>query len=708
MKNLVIVESPSKAKTIEKYLGKEYKVVATVGHVIDLPKSKLGVDIESGKYEPEFTTIRGKGALIKRIKKDVPKDGDGTVYLAMDPDREGEAIAWHIANALKLDNAQRIVFHEITKKAVNEAIEKPRNVDQNLVEAQIARRVLDRLVGYPVSQLLWHKIWYGLSAGRVQSVALRLIVEREKEIEAFIPEEFWDIFANFEDNNENPLKAKLSQKDDKKLEIIDEKSFKSLKKDVENNELEVVDIKVRKVSKKPFAPFTTSTMQQAANNIFGFTAKRTMALAQMLYQSGHITYMRTDSTHLSDEAVSSIRKHIEKRHGTEYLPENSIVYKTKSKNAQEAHEAIRPSNINTTFEMINKEMGKDEAKLYGLIMNRAVASQMVNRESEILTVSLDVLGKSNSKYTFKLGGEKVLFDGFRKVLGSSSSSSDEKGDELQMIEKLSKGDRFNLDLLDGQQKFTKPKARYTDASLVKALEEHGVGRPSTYATIISTVQARGYVEKQGRSLYPLDVGRVVYEFLNSNFDHLVDYNYTAEVEEKLDQISRGEIEYAPFIDDQYTPLIKEIDTAEKSVNKEDVVVLGTSEEKCDKCGSDMYIRLGRYGKFLSCSTFPTCKGMKGLDGGEDSLDFEKYERPEKCPDCGKDLELKQGKYGKFWACTTYPDCKGTVPMLIKDKCPECDSNLVERRSKWGKEFIGCSGYPDCKYIKKEPKKKKEE
>lgn len=702
MKDLVIVESPSKAKTIGKYLGKDYKVVATVGHIIDLPKSQLGVDIESGRYEPQFTTIKGKGALIKKIKKDLPEKG--RVYLAMDPDREGEAIAWHVAQALKLKKPRRVLFHEITKNAVNQAINSPRDIDQNLVHAQIARRVLDRLVGYKVSEVLWKKIWYGLSAGRVQSVALKLIVEREKEIEKFIPEEFWRVIAEIA-NGKDRLNAALVRKGGKKYVPKEAKEVEALKKALEGREIVVKDVKVRKVSKNPYPPFTTSTLQQSANNMYGYSAKRTMGMAQVLYQEGYITYMRTDSTNLSKEAIDSMREHILNQYGERYLPKEAKLYKTKSKSAQEAHEAIRPTDFNVTKDQIVEKFGQPEAKLYDLIRRRALASQMANRESEILSVTLLTEDGKGVEYEFAMGGERVLFDGFRSIWGSDKAKSEE---DLQQIENLKKGEKFDLKKIIGEQNFTKPKPRYTEASLVKALEEYGVGRPSTYATIISTVLSRGYVEKKERFLYPLDVGRVVSDFLESNFNRLVDYNYTAGVEDGLDKIAEGEVKYAPFVDNEYKPLLGEIKKADRSVKKEDVVILEKSDEKCEVCGSAMVVRLGRYGKFLSCVKFPECKGMKAIDGGSDSLDPEKYEHPEKCPECGKPILLKTGRYGQFWACSDYPNCKGIIPLLLKEKCPECGKSLVERRGKWGKTFIGCSGYPDCRHIKKEPKKPKEE
>lgn len=698
MKYLVIVESPSKAKTIEKYLGKDYKVVSTVGHIIDLAKSKLSVDIESGEYEPEFHTIKGKAKVVKDIKKHIPKEGQIKIYLATDPDREGEAIAWHTANALKLEQPQRIVFNEITKTAVESAIKKPRKIDVDLVDAQIARRVLDRLVGYKVSELIWKKIWYGLSAGRVQSVALRLIVEREELRESFDPKEYWSVVADLQNSDNPQVLAELKRLDGDKYLPKDKKQVDTLIKDLKGKKFEVSEVKSRNVSKNPYPPFTTSTMQQAANNLFGFTAKRTMGVAQALYQAGYITYMRTDSVNLADQAIDAIRKSIKSQHGDEYLPAKPNLYKTKSKSAQEAHEAIRPTDIRVTKKQVSEDLDATAAKLYQLIKDRAVASQMANQESEVLTVIISAEGKSGKKYEFSLGAEKILFEGFRKLFGAKV------GGDTQVVESINEGDEFDLNEFITEQHFTKPKPRYTDASLVKALEAKGIGRPSTYASIISTVQNRGYVIKEGRYLIPTDVGCVVTKFLKQNFERLVDYEYTANVEDELDKIATGDLEYAPFVDKEFKPLMGEIADADKAVDKEDVVILGESDEKCPKCDGEMVIRLGRYGKFLSCTKFPECKGMMSLDGGEDSLDYEKYKKPEKCPECGSGLVLKNGKYGQFWACETYPDCKGTVPMLLNEKCPECNSDLVERKGRWGKMFTGCSGYPDCKYIKKEKKK----
>ncbi|MGI6443546.1 MAG: type I DNA topoisomerase [Candidatus Dojkabacteria bacterium] len=698
--NLLIVESPSKAKTINKYLGKEYKVMATVGHVIDLPKSKLGVDVDN-KYEPLWEVIYGKGKVLKDLKKAIPKEGN--VYLAMDPDREGEAIAWHVSNELKLKTPKRVTFHEITETAIKDAVKKPGSIDMNLVDAQKARRVLDRLVGYKLSELLWKKIWYGLSAGRVQSVALRLIVEKEEEREAFKSEEYWDVIVVVEDSKKYKLKAKLQRKDGKKYIPKTEKEVLDFQKEIGSSDFVVKSVTKKKASKHAYPPFTTSTLQQSAYNTLGFTSRRTMNVAQSLYQAGYITYMRTDSVFLGKKAIDAIRKLVEGRYGKEYIPEKPNYYKTKAKNAQEAHEAIRPTDFFVDSKKVSKELGDFAGRLYELIWKRAVSSQMSNKEVEILTVSIVPENPKKPEYEFTMGGEKVLFDGFRKVLHIKSQEED-----LQEMYGVEEGDVLKKIEFVNEQKFTQPPARFTEASLIKKLEQLGIGRPSTYASIISTIMARGYVVKEQKALVPVDVGRLVTNFLKKNFSRLVDYAYTADVENDLDDISLGKKKYVPVIDKEYKMLVEGIVEAEKKVKKEDVVILGKSEEKCPECGAGMVVRVGRYGKFLSCSKFPDCKGMKDIEGKEESIDFEKYARPEKCPECGSKLILKIGKYGKFWACEKYPDCKGTLPLLLNEKCPECGHNLVERRSKWGRKFVGCSNYPDCKYIKKSKSKKKKE
>ncbi|NMC09143.1 type I DNA topoisomerase [Candidatus Microgenomates bacterium] len=696
--NLLIVESPSKAKTINKYLGSEYKVMATVGHVIDLPKTKLGVDIEN-KYEPLFETIYGKGKIITDLKKAIPKDGN--VFLAMDPDREGEAIAWHVANALKLKEAKRVTFHEITEGAISEAVKHPSKIDIDLVDAQKARRVLDRLVGYKLSELIWKKIWYGLSAGRVQSVALRLIVEKEEERESFDSEEFWDVSVKLEDTEKKVLLAKLVKKDGKKYIPKTKTEVEDFEKKIGKNDFMVKDVVKKNLNKHAYPPFTTSTLQQAAYNVLGYPSKKTMSVAQILYQAGYISYMRTDSVFLSNKAVDEIRALVNSRYGSEYIPEKPNYYKNKSKNAQEAHEAIRPTDFNTSSEKISKDLGVGAGKLYELIWKRAVSSQMSDKKVEVLTVSLVPQDLKKPEYLFTMGGEITLFDGFRKVLGVKKME-----DDLQEISQIQKGDLLKELEFVNEQKFTQPPARYTEASLIKKLEELGIGRPSTYATIISTILGRGYVEKDSRALFPTDIGRVVTNFLKKSFKRLMDYKYTAQVEDELDGIALGRKKYFPVIDEEYKILKDGIDVALDSIKKDDVVILGKSDEKCPDCGGEIVIRLGRYGKFLSCAKFPECKGMKDLSGGEESLDLEKYFKPSECPVCKSKLVLKNGKYGKFWACEKYPECKGIVPLLLNEQCPECGSHLVERKGKWGRSFTGCSNYPNCRYIKKFPRKKK--
>jgi len=687
-KNLLIVESPAKAKTINRYLGDDFKVMATVGHVIDLPKSELGVDVEKG-YKPLYQVIHGKRKILQELKRALPEQGN--VYLAMDPDREGEAIAWHVQEYLKLKNAKRVSFHEITKDAILQAIKSPSSVNEDLVEAQKARRVLDRLYGYKLSELLWKKIWYGLSAGRVQSVALRLVVEREEEREAFKPEEFWDFLVEVSKDGEK-LKIKLIKRDGKKYIPKKEQEVREIEEMLDNYAYKVVDIVKKEIKRNPYPPYTTSTLQQSANNVLGFSAKKTMTLAQRLYQAGYITYMRTDSVYLAQKAIKEIRGVIADKYGKQYLPEKERYYKNKAKNAQEAHEAIRP----TDFSFDSSKLPSDEARLYNLIWKRAVSSQMNPEIIEDLNIYFEPDAGLKYKFTFLAKGQKIIFDGFRVVYGTA------KEDEaIQYISNIKLGDIFKKERFLIEQKFTQPPARYTEASLVKKLESLGIGRPSTYATIISTILDRKYVEREKKFLFPTDIGRVVAHFLKGNFTQLVDYQYTANVEDSLDEIAKGKEKYIPFLDSQYKPLMENVQKAEKNVKKEDVVVLGDSDEKCPICGAKMVIKLGKYGKFLSCSRFPECKGMKDINGEGEELDFNKYLKVEKCPKCESKMILKNGKFGKFWACENYPGCKTTMPLLLNEKCPECGRNLVEKKSRWGKTFKGCSGYPECKYIKKE-------
>ncbi len=712
---LVIVESPAKAKTISRYLGKDYKVAASMGHIMDLPKSKLGVDVEKD-YEPKYTTIRGKGKIIRDLKKKLPKNKKN-VYLALDSDREGEAIAAHVAEALKLEDPKRIVFHEITKDAILKAIDTPGEINKNLVEAQKARRILDRLVGYKLSELLWQKIWYGLSAGRVQSVATRFIVEREREREAFDPEEYWKVFAYLLTEDQVNLEAELSKKNDKKYVPGSGDEIKKLEKALQGSDWTISEVVEEDKKQNPSAPFTTATLQRLANSYLGYSTKRTMSVAQQLYEGidikgkGHvglITYMRTDSTALANQAVKGIRKYVEETYGSEYIPSKSRKYKTKSRMAQEAHEAIRPTDFTLPPEKIKGSLNKSQFKLYKLIWERAVACQMNPLKYKTFSISVEAKDEGGDKYLFDLRVHTVTFDGFAKVIGSRLLKT--QSGSYEQLSKLEKGMPLELDRLETEQKFTKPPARYTEASLVKTLEKHGIGRPSTYANIISTIQSRGYVDREGKYLFPTDVGRVVNDFLVDHFGQIVDYDFTSEVEEDLDEVAMGDMEWVPVVDKVYKPLEETIEEKKDAVDKKDVVILGEAEEKCPECGGKMVIRLGRNGKFLSCADFPKCKGMLSIDGKtpEESLDKEKYVIPGKCEECDGKMILKTGKYGTFWACENYPDCKFTLPMLLKEECPECGEALVERKGRWGKMFIGCSGYPDCKYIKKDKKKDKKE
>jgi DNA topoisomerase-1 len=571
----------------------------------------------------------------------------------------------------------------------------------DLVEAQKARRVLDRLVGYKLSELIWKKIWYGLSAGRVQSVALRLVVEKEEEREAFKAEEYWEVSVKLRDSDKNIVVAKLATKDGKKYVPKNEKEVKDILGGIGDSKFLVKEVTIKKKSKHPYPPFTTSTLQQSANTILGYTSKRTMSIAQALYQSGYITYMRTDSVYLAKKAINQIRKLVEDKYGKEYIPQKPNYYKNRVKNAQEAHEAIRPTDFSLDLSQIEKEHGKAAVALYELIWKRAMSSQMSNKEVEVLKVFLKPKDLDKPEYIFTLGGERTLFDGFRKVLGNRKDSND-----LQEIARLKEGDELEKVEFVNEQKFTQPPARYTEASLIKKLEELGIGRPSTYSSIISTIKGRGYVEFEAKAIFPTDIGRVVTNFLKGNFKRLVDYKYTAKVEDELDDIALGKKEYVPVIDKEYKSLMENIKKADREVKKEDVVILGKSDEKCPECGGEMVVRIGRYGKFLSCARFPECKGMRDLNGQEDSLDYNKYFKPEKCPECGSGMVLKNGKYGKFWACEKYPECKGVLPLLLNEKCPKCGHHLVERRSKWGKTFIGCSNYPNCTYIKGSKEKSK--
>ena len=681
--NLIIVESPSKAKTIAKYVGKNYVVKSSVGHIRDLPKNnKKAIDVKHG-FAPCYEIIKGKEGIVAEIKKLARSSSE--VILATDPDREGEAIAWHIAEVLNLKSkkARRISFHEITKEAVEEAMRHPRKIDENLRKAQEARRVLDRLVGYDLSGLIWKKVRYGLSAGRVQSPALRIVMEREREIRAFKPENYWTITADFFNDKKEALSFVCSEepRDQKEVNKILEKSKKE--------DWSVISVEEKETRRTPLAPFITSTLQQTASSRLGFSPSRTMYFAQGLYEAGHITYMRTDSLNLSVNAVGEISKKILEKLGKNYL-ENRI-YKTQSKNAQEAHEAIRPSH----FSVESAGGTEEEKRLYKLIWNRTVASQM--SDAKILKTKISANIKKEYIPDFTLTGSRTLFDGWLAI------ESEAAGKEIE-VPKTNKGDALNLEKIEAEGKETTPPPRYTEAGLVKELEKRGIGRPSTYATIIKTIQDRGYVGKIQKALHPTDTGEVVSDFLEKNFGNIIADSFTADMEDKLDEIAAGKREYAKTLGDFYGPFAEQV--KEKS-SAEKITTLGEADKGivCPECGGNMVIKLGRNGKFLSCSRFPDCVGARTIDGK--AMEPPK-ETGETCPKCleGKLIE-REGRFGKFISCNKYPKCRYIKKDAAAEEakktnvaCPLCQKGvLAEKRGRFG-IFYGCSNYPDCKYIMK--------
>jgi DNA topoisomerase I len=697
MPKLVIVESPTKAKTLSGILGKEYTIKASMGHIRDLPKSGLGVDVEKG-FEPEYVVPDKSKKVLNELKKSL-KEAD-QVILATDPDREGEAIAWHLKELLTLgkkakDQVEfgRVVFHELTKDAVEEAFGHPAGLDENLIDAQQARRVLDRLVGYKLSPLLWKKVRYGLSAGRVQSVAVRLIVEREMERKAFVPEEYWSIEGEFE-NKEGKVTAALTEKDGKKLEIKSEQEAKRTEIELENDSFKIDFVKKSERQRKPYAPFKTSTLQQSAANVFGFPAKKTMSAAQKLFEEGYITYHRTDSLNLSPQFINSARSYISSKFGKKFLPESGVFYKTGSKNAQEAHEAIRPTNVaNEPVKL--KNLKADEAKIYSLIWKRSLECQMLPAIYD--QTSLGIV--SEKGYLFKASGSVVKFDGWMAV--GRSMGIEEDPEALNQLPDFTEGESVKNNLLRLEQHFTQPPARYSDATLIKTLEELGIGRPSTYAPTISTILSRGYVVKDGRYFAPTDFAYVVNNLLVEHFKEIVDYQFTAEMEEDLDEIAEGKKEWAPVIKEFYVPFEKNLEEKEKILSKADVTNLGESEEKCPECGKVLIFKLGKYGKFLSCSGYPDCKYAQPLEeekvtdeNGEEITDFGK------CESCENGVMiLKRGRFGKFLACSNYPKCKTTKPFLEKIgiDCPKCSEGDVVVKKAKGRTFYGCSRYPDCDF-----------
>ncbi|MFA6521094.1 MAG: type I DNA topoisomerase [Candidatus Gracilibacteria bacterium] len=710
-KNLIIVESPAKAKTISKFVGKNYVVRASMGHVRDLPKSKTGVDTKNN-FEPTYIIPVDKKKTIKELAS---KIGDKTtIYIATDEDREGEAIGWHLLKALKVDEderVKRIVFHEITKPAILAALEHPRHLDQNLINAQQARRILDRLVGYELSPLLWTKIRYGLSAGRVQSVAVRLIVEREREIKAFKADEYWSITAQYLHDGKQ-LEADLNKVDGKKAVIANQTESDDIVKKLEGATHTAGTLDKKEVKRTPPAPFTTSTLQQEAARKLGFSVKKTMVLAQIMYEGvdvfgdtmGIITYMRTDSVNLSEIALKQSQEVIAKEFGKEYGLAEPRLYKSK-KGAQEAHEAVRPVDLSLHPQALKAFLDKDQYRLYELIWMRTIASQM--KEAVLEQVGIDIetdKGGAKLPFVFRATGQTIKFAGFMKAY---TEGKDDPEEELEGAEKLlpeiEQGEKLNLEKLLPVQHFTKPPPRYTEASLVKKLEAEGIGRPSTYSPTISTIVDRGYIKKDKKQLIPTDTAEVVNDMLVEHFPTIVDYKFTAKMEEDLDEIAEGKREWVPVIRDFYEPFHHTIEVKQETLKKADIVNEET-KEKCEKCGKPMVIKLGRFGKFMSCSDYPACKNAKPLGGQEKSpetIELEKKLAGKKCDKCGKPMVIKTGRFGNFLGCSGYPECKNIEAIIhfTGVKCPKCgEGQLIERRTrKGGRVFFGCNKYPKCKF-----------
>ncbi len=743
-RNLVIVESPAKAKTIEKMLGAEFKVRASFGHVRDLPVSKLGVDTEHD-FEPQYLIPAKAKKVIKELKEQAEKSD--TVYLATDLDREGEAISWHLAQALGLGNhksqitnhkqssksktkkkisgiqVHRIVFNQITERAVKEAVANPRELDMNLVNAQQARRILDRLVGYKLSPFLWKKVKKGLSAGRVQSVAVRLIVERERAIEKFSAVEYWELTAklqksearntksetnsNVQNSKSETFEAKLLKKDGQDLEVKNKEQADGIFSDLEGAEYKVGEVRRKEKNRNPSPPFTTSTLQQESARKLGFSAKKTMMMAQRLYEGmdlgsqGHkglITYMRTDSLNLAAEAVEAIREKIAKDFGKEYIPEKPNFYKTKAKGAQEAHEAIRPTHPELSPDEVEKFLEKDEHRLYTLVWKRALASQMVPAIMD--STSVDVIADGRGQYLFRATGSVIKFDGFIRVYIEDIDEDEKVADEDKegYLPPLEQNEKLDLQELLPEQKFTQPPPRFTEASLVKEMEKNEIGRPSTYAPTLSTIQERGYVILEEKKFKPQEIGLIVNDVLVEHFPQVVDVAFTSHVEEEFDDISEGKMEWREMIKEFWVPFEKNLKEKEIEVKKEDIIGDETTDIPCPKCGKMLAIKFGRFGKFLACTGFPECKHTQPLNETKDEVSQVEAVNHGNCEKCGHEFVIKEGRFGKFIACSNYPECKNikNLDNKIDMKCPKCgEGDVVVKMTKRRKRFWGCNRYPDC-------------
>ena len=714
-KALVIVESPAKANTIRKYLGSGYVVKASVGHVKDLPKSKLGIDVKH-RFEPAYELIPGKEKVVKELRS--AARSANKIFLAADNDREGEAICQHLKEILEGKGREifRVLFNEITPKAIRRAIAEPSEINSNVVYAQQARRILDRLVGYQVSPLLWDKVRRGISAGRVQTVALRLIVEREREVQEFKSEEYWTIGARLEGHEPPPFEARLVKYQGKNIAVGNQAEADHIVSGVRDAKFLVQSVVKKERKRRPVPPFTTSKLQQDAARRFRFTVKKTMRLAQQLYEGkeigeegsvGLITYMRTDSTRISDDAMGMVRTYVSGNYGSDYLPEKPVVYKSK-KGAQDAHEAIRPTFVEHTPEQIKGYLTEDEYKLYWLIWTRFAASQMNPAVYDQTTVEVEAKG-----YLFRANGRIQKFDGFLKVYEESRDEDAKTApeDENVLLPPLTEGEALRLLELDPAQHFTEPPPRFTEAGLVKVLEEKGIGRPSTYATILTTIQDREYAQKKQNKFKPTELGTVVTDQLVKHFADIFDVEYTARMEEELDEVEEGKLTWVEALDEFYSKFEK--DLSEAKVNMENIKRQEIpTDEVCDKCGKPMVIKWGQFGSFLACTGYPDCTNTKELQKDEDEGDEETKEQEtiEPCENCGRPMAIKRGRYGPFYACTGYPECKTTRKMgpgetkpkapdiPLEEECPKCGTNLVLKEGRFG-QFTPCGNYPKCKYIK---------
>ncbi len=686
-KSLIIVESPAKARTIKNFLGKNYEVVASKGHIRDLPKSSFGIKINEGRFEPQYRVDKDHSAVVKQIKELAKKSEK--VYIATDEDREGEAIGYHIAKAIgqEPEKLPRIVFHEITKNAIKNALQNPRTIDMNRVNAQQARRLLDRIVGYKLSPLLSSKIQRGLSAGRVQSAALKLVVDREREIEAFTPQEYWSIEAIFDESVEGSLVKYLNKKIEK-LTIKSKEESQEIVDRLKKETFKVSKIEKKRRTTKTPPPFMTSTLQQTASTQLGFSPKKTMMIAQKLYEgvqtdkgiTGIITYMRTDSLNIAQEAIEAAREHIKRNYSPDLLPEKPKKYATKNRGAQEAHEAIRPTMVEFTPQKAAAYLSQDELKLYTLIYNRFLASQAKDAVFEIETIYFE-----SQSSIFKAGGRRVVFEGFYKILSGMEKE--------KLLPPMKEGQEVKLSEIKATQHFTEPPSRYSEASLIKKLESLGIGRPSTYAPTIALLQTRNYIEIEKKQIKPTQIAFKVIEVLEKHFPDIVDSSFTAKMEEELDDIAEAKKDWQKVLADFYEPFMEQIEKGKKEIKSQKIATPVGRE--CPKCGSQLVKRSGRFGEFIACSAFPKCKYTEQIDSEEKSDHV--------CDKCGSEMIVKMGPRGKFLACSAFPECKNTKPLTqpksVEAKCPECGGDILERFSKRGK-FYGCSNYPKCNFISK--------